>query len=181
MTYKEKEGEEVITIGEVTGVHGVKGYIKIKSFAQSYSVFSSGISFFIGVYKENSGKWYKLIEANPHKKGLIALFEGVDRNIAETLIGKMLSIAKSSLPELEEDTYYWEELKGLKVTDVDVGYLGLIDHVIATGSNDVFVVKSEIESNSEILIPALSLVVISVNIDQGEMVVDLPSGLTNLK
>ncbi|MBF0378656.1 MAG: 16S rRNA processing protein RimM [Desulfamplus sp.] len=184
---------ELITIGEIDGVHGIKGYVKIKSFAESSEIFSSGLCFFIGVSRGNFGAWYKLIKATSHKKGVIALFEGVNREIAETLVGKSIFILREDLPELESDTYYWQDLVGIKVVDVHLGYLGVIDYIIPTGSNDVFVVKSndnheqkdnrkgKIElnkgKNKEILIPALSWVVLSVDLDNREMSVNLPPGL----
>lgn len=177
---------QMITIGEVTGVHGVRGYVKIRSFAESSAIFSPGISFLLGNHPpEKGGEWYELLNATPHKKGIIALFDGVTREIAETLSGKMVSVSKDFLPELEEDTYYWNDLAGLKVIDVHSGEIGTIDHVIPTGSNDVFVVKvaniskenDKTRHNKEILIPALSWVVLSVDLSRGEMTVDLPDGL----
>ncbi|MBF0572634.1 MAG: 16S rRNA processing protein RimM [Desulfamplus sp.] len=184
---------ELITIGEINGVHGIKGYVKIKSFAESSDIFASGLFCFIGVSTEDFGAWYKLVKSASHKKGVIALFEGVNREIAETLVGKSISIPREKLPELESDTYYWHDLVGVKVTDVNLGYLGVVDHIIPTGSNDVFVVKSNDnyeqknnhkgkikfnkEENKEILIPALSWVVLSVDLDNREMSVNLPPGL----
>lgn len=132
--------------------------------------------------------WYKIVDATPHKKGIIALFEGLTRDIAETLVGKSVAVSKEDLPELDEDTYYWEDLIGLEVIDINSGYLGEIDRVIPTGSNDVFVVKSRNKSgasgkgrqNKEILVPALSSVVLSVDLDKREMTVNLPSGLKEI-
>ncbi|MBF0412539.1 MAG: 16S rRNA processing protein RimM [Desulfamplus sp.] len=174
----------MITIGEITGVHGVKGYVKIRSFAESSDIFATGIPFFLNS-TDKEGKWYNIISATPHKKGIIILFEGVTRDIAETLVGKSISVSKDALPELEDDTYYWEDLTGLRVVDINWGYLGVIDHIISTGSNDVFVVKSSNTSkqigkalqNKEILIPALSWIVLSVDLDNFTMTVDLPEGL----
>ncbi|MBF0469497.1 MAG: 16S rRNA processing protein RimM [Desulfamplus sp.] len=176
----------LIVIGEVTGVHGVRGYVKIRSFAESSDLFSPGIRFFLSrssgdlaasgnlAASDNSEKWYNVVSATPHKKGIIALFEGVTRDIAEGLVGKNVCVARDDLPDLETDTYYWEDLIGLKVTDIHSGYLGVIDYVMPTGSNDVFVVKAD---GSEILVPALEWVVLSVDLDNGQMTVDLPDGL----
>lgn len=166
--------QQIITIGEITGVHGVKGYLKVRSFAESSELFSSGFHFLLSTPSGSKGKWYKVVKATPHKKGLIILFEGVTREIAENLIGSNIGIARDNLPELEPDTYYWEDLVGIKVTDIHSGYLGVIDYVMPTGSNDVFVVNG---SDGEVLVPALEWVIVSVDLDKREMTVDLPEGL----
>lgn len=165
-----------VTVGEISGVHGVKGYIKVRTFVESYDMFSSSITFLILHPDNNKGKSYKLLKAAPYKKGVILLFEGVTRDIAETLVGSIITVSKDELPDLEPDTYYWQDIIGLDVSDLNLGCLGIIDHVIQTGSNDVFVVKSN-DNDKEILIPALSWVVISVDLEKRQMIVDLPEGL----
>lgn len=181
--------KSLFVIGQITGVHGLKGYVKVRSFADSSEIFAPGRSVLLGISQENSseshvrdghemaeqqGQWYEIERVNPHKKGLIIMFGGVDRSTAETLVGQMIFMPREALPELEEDTYYWEDLIGLKVNDIQSGYLGVIDHVMSTGSNDVFVVKGV---QGEILVPALAWVVLSVDLDRQEMTVDLPEGL----
>ena len=54
-------------------------------------------------------------------------------------------------------------------------YLGRIESIIETGSNDVYVVK---DSKKEVLIPALASVVLAVDIRRKRMQVELPEGLT---
>ncbi|MBF0234151.1 MAG: 16S rRNA processing protein RimM [Desulfamplus sp.] len=169
----------LITIGEITGVHGVKGYLKVRSFADSLDLFSPGIRLFLGSSENldtevNRGDWYNIVRVTPHKKGVIALFEGVTREIAEGLVGRSIAVDRDDLPELEPDTYYWEDLVGLKVTDIHSGYLGVIGYILPTGSNDVFVVQG---SGKEILVPALEWVILNVDIEKGEMTIDLPEGL----
>lgn len=173
--------EKRVIIGEITGVHGIKGYLKIRPFTESYDLFSPGIRVFMGTPDKSGapdkvGEWYEIVRATPHKKGIIALFQGVTMEIAQTLVGQKIAVAKSLLPELDPDTYYWEDLVGLRVTDIHSGYLGVITYVMPTGSNDVFVVNGKL---GEVLIPALSWVVLSVDLDNGEMTVDLPDGLRN--
>ena len=51
-------------------------------------------------------------------------------------------------------------------------FLGKLVEVIETGANDVYVITNE--QGEEILIPAISQVVISVSIPDGKMVVNPP-------
>ncbi|MFO7751133.1 MAG: ribosome maturation factor RimM [Desulfobacteraceae bacterium] len=163
----------MFTIGKVTGVHGIKGFVKVHSFAHSLELFTPGMTLRIGTGGEQ-GAWYTIVKASPHKKGLLVLFKEVDRNHAETLVGKELLVSRSDLPQPEEGTYYWQDLVGLAVTDRIRGEIGVVDHLFATGSNDVIVVKA---GDKETLVPALAWVVIDVDLEGKTMLVNLPEGL----
>lgn len=162
-----------VVIGQITGVHGLKGYLKVRSHAQSHNPFVPGVSLFVGT-GEDRGEWYTLVKASPHKKGLLLMLEGVDVDVAQTLVGCDIFIPEESLPELEEDTYYWKDLIGMTVTDIHQGDLGTIEHVMPTGSNDVFVVTG---GEREVLVPHLAHVVLCVDLETRTMTIDLPEGL----
>ena len=98
-----------------------------------------------------------------------------DRSQAEALIGSELYIRKQDLPELEDDTYYWVDLIGIRVYTTEGKFLGKIESIIETGSNDVYVVK---DGKNEVLIPALESVVKKIKLDEKRMQVNLPEGLS---
>jgi 16S rRNA processing protein RimM len=81
---------------------------------------------------------------------------------------------REQLPPTDEDEYYWFELIGLNVFDSDDRRLGVLEEIITTGANDVYVVRSQ---NAEVLIPAIGSVVKRIDLQQGVMRVDLPKGL----
>ncbi|MBI9088483.1 MAG: 16S rRNA processing protein RimM [Desulfobacterium sp.] len=166
-------GNTLFTLGQVTGVHGLKGFLKIRSFAGSVATFRQGLDLVVRRVGKTD-QMYEVVKASPLKKGVLLLLSGVDRDVAETLVGAELLVDRTMLPEPEEDSYYWEDLMGLKVVDRTFGLLGSIDSVIETGSNDVFVVKG---GEREVLVPGLASVVIRVDLEAGEMVIDLPEGL----
>ena len=168
-------GTDLMVLGKLTSVHGLKGYVKVQSFEDSDSdtLFCAGASVLIRIPHKYE-KWHKIIKANAHKKGLLVLLKGINREAAEALVGGELCLKRSDMPELEPGTFYWEDLIGLAVEDVNKGYLGKIDSIIPTGSNDVYVVK---DGKSETLVPALPWVVLSVDLTDGKMLVDLPEGL----
>ncbi|MDY0220839.1 MAG: ribosome maturation factor RimM [Desulfobacterium sp.] len=169
--------KSLFTLGVVTGVHGVKGLVRVRSFAESFDTFEAGLEMVVQK-AGNKGERHTILKASPHKKGLLIQFAGVDRNIAETLVGAEILVERDRLPEPEADSYFWEDLIGLRVTDKTLGALGTIDSIMETGSNDVFVVKNKtVDSDQEFLVPALASVVIEIDLDRGEMVVDLPEGL----
>ena len=113
--------------------------------------------------------------AQPDNRHVRVAFVGVDnREQAQMLVGCELFIDAASLPALEEGTYYWSEIIGLAVYGKDDAYIGRVASIIATGGNDVYVVK---DGKTETLVPALDWVVLSVDTAKGTMRVDLPEGL----
>ena len=161
-------------IGQISGVHGIKGNFKLRSYAESLSVFQPD-SVVVVVTSDGRQKPYEINWVKPHAKAALISFKGVDtRDQAEALIGCQLFIEKSRLPEPEEGSYYWFDLIGLDVFDVDQKYLGRLESIFETGSNDVYVVK---EGDEEILIPALESVVQKIDLKNRRMQVDLPEGL----
>jgi 16S rRNA processing protein RimM len=167
-----------LLIGKVVGVHGLKGNIKVYSYAESVSVFKPGSQL---VLKTAGGgkRPYTINWVKPHSKTiLLSLKEVENHDLAKALVGAEIFIEKASLPELEDGTYYWFDIIGLSVFTVEGEYIGCVDSVFPTGSNDVFVVKDPARgSNYEKLIPALGSVIISIDLEKKTIQVDLPKGL----
>lgn len=164
-----------ISIGKVINTHGVGGTLKVYSYAESMTAFTKGNMILLKNPCNSSEKYFKVERSAPHSRFVLLTLEGVDsKSEADNLKGSELFIEKALLPELEENTYYWKEIIGLSVyTENDI-FLGRIESIIETGSNDVYVVK---EGKSEVLIPAIESVVIHIDLDQKRMKVNLPEGL----
>ncbi len=164
----------MLRIGEIVGMHGLKGAVKIRSYADSTSFFERGQVLQVQT-ADGQAKMHAVAWAKPHGKGMLLCFEGVnDRDAAEALAGAYIAVDKAALPDLEDGTYYWFELIGLAVYDVQDRYLGELSTVLPTGSNDIYVVRN---GDEEILVPALASVVQTIDTDQGRMEVILPEGL----
>ena len=164
--------ENKAVMGKVTSVYGVKGWVKVFSYAQPkenicrYKIWSL----------EGPGgiKQVKVVNCKAHGNGFVAQFEGShDRNQAELFCGSLVNIPQSDLPELSKGDYYWHQLNGLNVFSGDV-LLGKVSHMLETGANDVLVVKRCKNSldGKERLIPYLP--------DQVVKLVDLENGLISV-
>ena len=161
-------------IGKIVGIHGIKGTNKLRSYAESLSVFLPGRSILVRDLRGREAS-YEIHWVKPHTGTPLVSFKGItNRGQAKTLIGAELFIPQSELPELDEDTYYWYDLIGIEVVTMTGKFLGRIESIIETGSNDVYVVKS---NEKEVLIPALESVVLDIDLEHKRMQVDLPEGL----
>ena len=163
-----------LLVGEIVGVHGLNGTLKLRSYADSPTLFADGRI----VKVENAdghSEQLSIAWAKPHGKGILLAITGItSRDMAEALIGSRLLIDKATLPDLDEGTYYWFELIGLSVYTPEGQYLGTLEKILPTGSNDVYVVRN---GETEILVPALESVVQVIDTEQRRMEVDLPEGL----
>jgi 16S rRNA processing protein RimM len=164
-----------VTIGKIVGVHGIKGYVKLHCEVESFSILAPGHSVIIRDSK-GSSRMMEIVDARPQGKMLLLLLKGIsDRNTAEMLPGSELMVEKSSLPELEPDTYYWADIVGMSVVSVDGRPVGTVASLIETGSNDVYVVQTP--DAGEVLIPAIASVVLEIDLNHKIMRVNLPEGL----
>ena len=171
---KSENKKDFVLIGKIVGAHGVRGTIRIQSYAESLDIFEPGTSLLV-VSPGDIETRCKISRIQPHSRGALLTFREISgRDQAKALIGSELYVETVRFPKLENGAYYWFELIGLNVYTSDDRYLGRLESIIETGANDVYVVK---KNNLEILIPALKSVVKSIDIAQKIMRVELPDGL----
>ncbi|MFO7988086.1 MAG: ribosome maturation factor RimM [Desulfotignum sp.] len=174
MNNRENGADTLLVMGQITGVHGLDGNVKVRSFAQSLDLFTPGSRVFLHIETCENARPFDIQRCVPHKKGLLMHLAGVDdRDAAEALIGKELLVHRSRLPEPEDNAWYWQDLYGLTVTDQTLGDLGIIDTVFSTGAHDILVVK---DRETERLIPMHRQFVLSVDLDKAVMITRLPEG-----
>lgn len=157
-----------VTVGRVGAAYGLKGWVKLISFADPLENILSYSSFSI-----DDGEGIRRIEidqSRPQGKGFVGHIKGCDdRDETRKFTGKELMVEKSLLPQLDTNFYYWYQLEGLKVVTLGGDDLGDVDHLIETGVNDVLVVRASSDSvdDKERLIPYLKgQVIVSVELEQ---------------
>jgi len=165
---------DFLQIGKVVNTHGVKGELKVIPLTDDPKRYEK----LAKVYVENNGRIdeYKISGVKYYKKFVLLKLDGVDNlTDAEAFKELFLLIDRADAVKLPKDSYFICDIVGLKVYDEELGFLGTIEEVISTGSNDVYIIKRE--QGKDILIPALKSVVKEVSIDSGTMKVILPKGL----
>lgn len=132
--------DPLVVLGRVVGVFGVRGWVKILSETDP----PENIQRYSPWLLRNRA--LRLLSSQRHGKGLIARLEGCeDRDQAQALVGLEIAVRRSQLPPPGADEYYWADLEGLEVETTEGVYLGQVSHVLATGANDVLVVRGERE------------------------------------
>ncbi len=159
-------------VGRVSGLYGVKGWVKIYSFTQPPNDIFRYRPWYLCLATEGDGKArsYKVAEDRSHGKGLIALFDGIDdRNAAEGLVGADILVDRDQFEDTQKDEYYWTDLVGMRVVTTDDRQLGIVDSLLETGANDVLI----LEGDRRRLVPFLmGSVIQKVDLDSGIIVAD---------
>lgn len=166
-----------IRLGSINGTHGLKGWVKVFSYTDPLEAildYSPWILRKGGAEKELTVKGGQV-----NGKRLIVQLEGVDtRDLAENLIGYEVHVSVDAMPDLEAGEFYWFQLEGLAVRNIDGEVLGKIDHMLETGANDVMVVEPTDDSidKEQRLIPYLKGDVVKrVDQETGVVTVDWDS------
>ncbi|HRQ65984.1 MAG TPA: ribosome maturation factor RimM [Xanthomonadaceae bacterium] len=155
-------------MGRVVGVHGIAGLVKIESYASPreaifrYRPWIMRLGGVERVVEEPRGR--------VQGKGLVAELPGcADPAAARAQYGAEIEVPRSALPPLAKGEYYWIDLVGLRVINLEGIELGAVARLFATGANDVMVVRGERER----LLPFVQgPYVKKVDLAAGEILVD---------
>ena len=165
---------EYIEIGQIVSTNGLKGVVKVNPFTDDISKFED--LKYVYIQLKNELKKVKIEQVRYNKNQVLLKLEGIDSiEEAEKYRNFYLKTEKESQEDLGEDTYYIVDLIGLDVYSDKNEYLGKIEDVFPTGSNDVYVVKDNL--GKQILIPAIADVVKEVDLKNKKMTINLIPGL----
>jgi 16S rRNA processing protein RimM len=168
-----QKGEPVfLAVGKLRRPHGLHGEIIMDVLTDFPERLHRGITLYVGPEYQplrlRSHRW--------HTAALLVAFEGYDTpERAGELRNQLAYVTTADRPPLPEGEYYHHQLIGLKVISEQGEVLGKVTEILATGANDVYIVRAEI--GAEILIPAVDEFVRAVDLEHGELRVRLAPGL----
>tara|TARA_B100001123_G_scaffold410763_1_gene506234 strand:+ start:91 stop:615 length:525 start_codon:yes stop_codon:yes gene_type:complete len=140
-----------ITLGTFGKPHGVKGFIFLKYYGDDHKNIKTFSELNVGQEKN-----IKIEDLLITGKKLVVKIKGVeDRETAELYRNKEIFTFEECLPALQKDEYYWYQLERLEVRNEQGENLGIVDHLLSTGANDVMLVKPSDKSidDKERLVP----------------------------
>lgn len=159
---------DAVTLGRITGVHGVRGWIRVHSYTEPREAVVDYPVWWLDC--EGRRQKAKVAEGRRHGKTVIARLDGIeDRDQAAALIGSDIAVPRDALPPPGEGRYYWSDLEGCRVERRDGRQLGTVAYLMETGAHDVMV----IDGAEEILVPfAPGETVLDVDLARGVIRVD---------
>ena len=159
----------MVCLGVIAGAHGVRGEVRLESFAAKPSDIAS-----YGPLRDESGeRRFALTLRGSARGGLIARIEGIeDRDAAAALKGTRLHVERSSLPAPAEEEYYHSDLLGLRCERRDGALFGKVAALHNFGAGDV--IEVEREDGERVLLPFTRATVPLVDLAGGRLVLELP-------
>ena len=166
------------TIGKIVGAHGINGTMLILPLTDYPERFFDMEELVL----EKQGKPMQTLTIRriwPYEgKGTFFLQASgiIDRELAETLKGSVITVTDDERVELPEDEYWIDDIVGLKAVENGTGReLGVLEEIMFTGSNDVYMIRTPEGALKPI--PAMADAVNSVDIAGGVITVTIPEGL----
>lgn len=161
---------EYVIVGKIGKTYGIHGWLKVFSYTE---VITDLLDFDTWYLEEGNG-WKAISEkaGREHSGAVVIKLPGYDTpEQARILTGKKIAVTRKQLPKLGKDEYYWADLDGLTVINQHGETLGKITQILATGANDVLVIKDE--QGKEQAIPyLLSSVITKIDLKNQVMYVD---------
>lgn len=158
-----------IPIGKLARTHGLKGELKFYPHDPEVIGALSGRT----VRMEKTE--LKVQSIRGANIPFIIKLEGIDDvDVAKPLTGKELLASRDVFKPLPEGEYYRFEIEGLEVFDDEGKPHGVIEEIIPTGSNDVYVVRN---GDHEWMLPMIDTVVKSIDLEQRKLVFHRIEGL----
>lgn len=164
-----------LELGQIVNVKGLKGEVKVNPFTEDNTRFERLPKVFVKKAKGDM-KEYSISKVGYNKNQVIIKFKEINTvEEAENLRNSYILVDRDSLETLPEGVYYIADLIGLDVYTESQEYLGKVDDIFSTGSNDVYVVKDEL--GKQRLLPGIDEVLKKIDIPNGKIIVNLIEGL----
>lgn len=162
---------EYLVVGEIVAPFGTRGEVKVLLDTDFPELVLDATSLYIG----EPPLPYEVEWARSHQGAVrLKLANCDDRNAAEELRGLLVQVLEADAPVPGEGEYYHYQLIGLQVWTDEAEHLGEVVDVLATGGNDVLVVRG---AGGEVLLPLIAAVVEEVDLPAGRIRAHLLEGL----
>lgn len=156
-----------IVVGRVTRPHGIRGELRVEpdtDFPERLSTLRE-----VTLQKNEASVNAAVVSIRPHGTAMLIKLEGIDTlDAASRWRGATVAIQRKHAAPLEAGRHYVFDVLGLRVETEDGRVLGTVGEVVRTGSNDVYVVRG---AGTEVLVPAISTVVLTIDVPAGRIII----------
>jgi 16S rRNA processing protein RimM len=169
--------EKWFNVGKIVNTHGIRGEVRVISktdFAEER--YEPGNTLYI--FKEGSNEPIEVIvdTHRVHKNFDLLTFEGMHSiQDVEQFKGSLLKVDENQLTELDEGEFYFHEIIGCQMFTDQGEEIGTIREILATGANDVWVVKRKV--GKDLLVPYIEDIVREINVEEKKVVITPMEGL----
>ncbi|WP_132258825.1 ribosome maturation factor RimM [Paucimonas lemoignei] len=166
--------EDLVLVGHVTGAYGIHGWVRIRPYSADADALLHAKTWWLD---KPEFRDVEVMQAKTHGGDTVARLMGVaDRNAAEALKGATVQISRRHFPVLDNDEYYWVDLIGLSVDNLQGEALGQVIDLMDNGAHPILRVAPptgpEEKPVPEMLIPFVDQFVKTVDLADKKITVD---------
>jgi 16S rRNA processing protein RimM len=180
--------EDAVEVGRIVAPWGVKGWVKVQPFARDPQALFASRRWFLKPPEASGPRrpasaavllppLLEMTEVKHHGDGVVALAQGIgDRGAAEALQGARVFVSRANFPTPGADEFYWVDLIGSTVLNLQGEMLGTVSGLIDTGPHSVLRIVPEgadpQDEASQRLVPFVGAYVHDVNLADKRITVD---------
>ena len=165
-----------LLVGEIVSTHGIKGEVKVNIVTDDLSRFDKGNSLYI--LKNNEYQKITVDSFRVHKNMGLLTFNNI-KNINDCLgyVNCSLYINPEEVEALDEGEYYYDDLIGLEVVDVNNNneVIGVVNDVVEVPQGCILRIKKKNGKNA--LVPYVDEFIKNVDLEKGIIEIESIEGL----
>lgn len=165
--------DDLVLVGHITGAYGLQGWVRIRPYSDDADALLHARTWWLD---KPAMRDVEVMQSRVHTDDVVAKLMGVaDRDAAEALKGATVQVARSHFPALSDDEYYWVDLIGLDVENLQGQHLGSVHDLMDNGAHPILRVTPAVATEDkpqEMLIPFVEQFVITVDKSARKITVD---------
>lgn len=165
--------DDLVLVGHVTGAYGLQGWVRIRPYSDDADALLHARTWWLD---KPAMRDVEVMQSRVHTDDVVAKLMGVaDRDAAEALKGATVQIARSHFPALSDNEFYWVDLIGLEVENLQGQHLGSVHDLMDNGAHPILRVMPAVATEDkpqEMLIPFVDQFVITVDKTARKITVD---------
>jgi len=124
-----------VPVGHVTGAFGVQGWVRIKPYSADAGALLHARRWWLDKPELRD---VDVLQARRHGEEVVAQLVGIaGRDLAETLKGAVVQISRRHFPATDDNEFYWVDLIGLAVVNLQGESLGTVSGLIESGAHPI--------------------------------------------
>jgi 16S rRNA processing protein RimM len=169
---------DLVVVGYITGAYGINGWVRIKPYSADADALLNAKTWWLGRQNSPELRDVDMLQAKNHSGDIVARLMGVaGRDAAEAMKGTVVHIPRSHFPALADDEFYWVDLIGSVVDNLQGEHLGVVADMMDNGAHPILritvpAVEGQDKAAPELLIPFVEQFVKTVDQAAKKITVD---------
>ncbi len=170
--------EDLVLVGYISGAYGLNGWVRVRPYSADADALLNAKTWWLD---KPEFRDVAMMQSKIHSGDVVAQLMGVaGRDAAEALKGAAIQIPRSHFPALSDNEFYWVDLIGLEVENLQGVHLGQVSDMMDNGAHPILRVAvpqatdagEDVKAAPELLIPFVEQFVITVDRTAKKITVD---------